>query len=470
METIEDGDSPTHDHAECISQLLNFSRSNWNDKNNLENIRTEFIEFYGEDINNGFSRVEHRTLIDSLSVFPIDILRCLRSELGNQLLAKYGLGSTLILKVKRTVNTISNDIYFLTHNLCNNELTEENFLILFNKQPTSQTLFNNSFSNEDVEDLFIAVEEIKAETSESNKNYMALQNSLLELNQLSKKQSEQINNLIVDNRTLHEAVKSNHVVIQSLEKLIKNFIEMQSKQTITVPQITQSKVVSYADATPTETQNIQKPQAPTTPASRKRPTNDVNHADSNKNKIQKKIDSSTMVPTTATNNETNRQKSLKNFNSYEPGKPNIDIEDDTLGYKVAGPKRKTNKKTSTTTNMKNAGIGDTSGLNACVRKIEVYLGRIDNGEKSENVKKYVESIVRIYSFTEIKTAHNNFKSFKFSISIFDKEIINQKDSWPKGSVVNKYRRPYAERQTNTEKNEQNRSQNLTTANNTTNLV
>ncbi|RNA36853.1 hypothetical protein BpHYR1_025929 [Brachionus plicatilis] len=305
---------------------------------------------------------------------------------------------------------------------------------------------------------------------------------------------------------------------------------MQSKPTITVPQITQSKVVSYADATQAETQNIQKPQAPTTPASRKRPTNDVNHSDSNKNKIQKKIDSSTTrldsssVPTTATNNETNRQKSLKNLNSYKPGKPNIDIEDDTLGYNVAGPKRKTNKKISTTTYKKNAGIGDKSGLNACVRKIEVNLGRIDNGEKNENVKKYVESIIcegetltdqdiieivqktikscdddvevidqepvsvsnkqakqaidQVQFFFETSKDFNEcdlellskIKERMSELSIFDKEIINQKDSWPKGSVVNKYRRPYAERQTNAEKNEQNRSQTFTTPNNPTNLA
>ncbi|RNA15330.1 hypothetical protein BpHYR1_025909 [Brachionus plicatilis] len=100
MDEMEDGDSPSSVRGECKSQLISFSRSNWNDKNNFENLKSELIQFFVSNINNGFSRIENKTLVESLSFLPLELLKCLRIELGDQLLANHNIGATITLKQK----------------------------------------------------------------------------------------------------------------------------------------------------------------------------------------------------------------------------------------------------------------------------------------------------------------------------------------------------------------------------------
>lgn len=46
--------------------------------------------------------------------------------------------------------------------------------------------------------------------------------------------------------------------------------------------------------------------------------------------------------------------------------------------------------------------------------------------------------INFYDLHQIKTVHNNFKSFCFSINFLDREIVKQKEIWPRGLVVNRF--------------------------------
>ena len=43
-----------------------------------------------------------------------------------------------------------------------------------------------------------------------------------------------------------------------------------------------------------------------------------------------------------------------------------------------------------------------------------------------------------------ENSERSFKSFKFSVDFLDKDIIDQKQLWPRNSVVSKFKLPYAE--------------------------
>ncbi|RNA15329.1 hypothetical protein BpHYR1_025908 [Brachionus plicatilis] len=250
---------------------------------------------------------------------------------------------------------------------------------------------HNLFNHEDLEDLLTLIEEINFETGELNKNYTSLRSIYQEISQLSKKQSKQINNLIVENKSLREAVNSNHLVIVSLKVLIKNFINSQMNQKSVVPNIM--------------------------------------HRKSGAKKIDVSMNPTVPTPVQAyPNNNGNKHGSLKSFNSYEPDNSNREIEDDNTIHKVAGSERKTNKKFSTKTYMKNAGHAE--------EKFKCIL---------------VGSIMK--KTTKFRSNQDGTKSFKFSIN-----------SWPKGTLVKKYCKPYAERQSNVEMTEQNESSNSTNTN------
>ena len=74
------------------------------------------------------------------------------------------------------------------------------------------------------------------------------------------------------------------------------------------------------------------------------------------------------------------------------------------------------------------------------------MGRISKEEDDSKVEYVVRSIVNIFNFEPITTIQQNFKSYKFTISLFDKEIIKNKSLWPKGTIVSRYKRPFLNKQ------------------------
>ncbi|RNA30240.1 hypothetical protein BpHYR1_014741 [Brachionus plicatilis] len=81
--------------------------------------------------------------------------------------------------------------------------------------------------------------------------------------------------------------------------------------------------------------------------------------------------------------------------------------------------------------IKYSGQGEIIALKSFERKVDIYIGRIHIDEENKSVKTFIDSIVKTYSFDQSKTVHNQFKSLKFSISVFDLDKIKDNKNWPK---------------------------------------
>ena len=95
------------------------------------------------------------------------------------------------------------------------------------------------------------------------------------------------------------------------------------------------------------------------------------------------------------------------------------------------------------------GLGTGSELLARKRKYFVYFGNIDINASTENVKESLKSIlngIEYDDFVELNTDKEDrkSKSFKFSIGYLDKDVINQKQRWPKYTIVNRYKMSLSE--------------------------
>lgn len=181
--------------------------------------------------------------------------------------------------------------------------------------------------------------------------------------------------------------------------------------------------------------------------------------------------------TTSNNNNTQhakKQKTLFQFNSMNPSSENIplfSLDDDFSGSwtKVVAKNTKSAKSEKAFNNMNNlkssqtkqvnqpkstktpikpnnrnskwlksVGQSITSDFKVAPRPFQVYLGRIDNSMSEKDVVNLLNSLeIKFFDLKQIKTTHNNFKSFNFSINFLDRDIIKRKDIWPRGLVVNR---------------------------------
>ena len=68
-----------------------------------------------------------------------------------------------------------------------------------------------------------------------------------------------------------------------------------------------------------------------------------------------------------------------------------------------------------------------------------YVGNIDVGANTEEIKDYIESQnVKVVELEDIARRHNRFKSLKLVIKKKDIELIKNADFWPKGIIVRKF--------------------------------
>ncbi|CAF0904842.1 unnamed protein product [Brachionus calyciflorus] len=93
------------------------------------------------------------------------------------------------------------------------------------------------------------------------------------------------------------------------------------------------------------------------------------------------------------------KKSLKSFDSSNPELPNKDLLDEKNddGFKVAGPKKPKQKKSTIDSHLKDSGQGQNIGFDACECKMEVLLGRVDIKVGNKSVEEYVKKTVKIYN-------------------------------------------------------------------------
>ncbi|CAF1129456.1 unnamed protein product, partial [Brachionus calyciflorus] len=213
--------------AECIELLSNISVLEWHDKSRFEALKIEFIKVYKSNLSNGFVRVDQKTLCNSLLKINIDALKALRNDLSNELLGSHKLTTTLVLKAKRSPNTITEDIFRLSHYLCSSNLTEDDLLTLFNKTNFNQNLVQTNdnaphpLNHDDFEDLFLSIEDIKEETNQLNNNYSTLSNNQHQMTVMIQNQMKLLNKLFDENKLLKDTVGR-------LEKMISSLIENKS--------------------------------------------------------------------------------------------------------------------------------------------------------------------------------------------------------------------------------------------------
>ena len=107
------------------------------------------------------------------------------------------------------------------------------------------------------------------------------------------------------------------------------------------------------------------------------------------------------------------------------------------------PSQKTSKTPSRTLTrnkrwLNSVGQLQTTNFKVAPRPYQVYLGRIDNSMNEKDVTELLNKLeIKFFNLKQINTVHNNFKSFCFSIDYLDREIIKNKEIWPRGLVVNR---------------------------------
>ncbi|CAF0771348.1 unnamed protein product [Brachionus calyciflorus] len=319
------------------------------------------------------------------------------------------------IKPNSSVKTLSKDIYNITHlSVKSDPLTENDLFPVFKKITQSPQLLDEN----DLEDIFTSIQEVHLDVQHTKSQI----NSLIDL---VKFQSTRIKSLQTENITLKSIIQNKNSILKQIQtslnsKNVTNVCPTPFTNTNT-PQIPiQNTPGSYSQAVSSQ---------PAKNTGNKRPAHD-SPLNPSKNKSQKrdnkgKQNSNCTQTSEYPNRQTtqpNGQSNLLAFDSTDPtqnSKPIIENE-----FKIAGLKRRM-KKTSIQNYINSSGKSHNSGFKSCERKIEIYLGRISNEETFENVKSAVNSIVPIFNFEELQLVHKSFKSFKFSISVFDMEIIRE---------------------------------------------
>ncbi len=154
------------------------------------------------------------------------------------------------------------------------------------------------------------------------------------------------------------------------------------------------------------------------------------------------------------------QKEIKSFDSFNPNSKNkpIDLTKDD-GYRLAGKKFNKKKPTVKSQYAKIIGRDESNLLSAKPKQFYIYLGQLDMSVDTNKVKDFLDKKLKGVKFDddntrdvkydnlkEINTDKENrtFKSFSFSVSVLDKDIIDNKSLWPLYSIVNKFKLSHAE--------------------------
>jgi hypothetical protein len=239
-----------------------------------------------------------------------------------------------------------------------------------------------------------------------------------------------------------------------------------------------------------------------TPSATKRPLANQNN---NSNKISKP------TPNVYSNrNKSHPQGRIATFNSFNPNENSvIQIdENENEGFKTVANRRNNKKNNNFSNNGSNnnnnnndnkinnnknnnkrkpfrqdyskiIGRGVTGGLSAKPKQFYIYLGKLDMSATVDTVRnflegqfgsvKFGENETREVKISNLKELNENFldrtfKSFSFSVSVLDKEIVKMKDLFPLYSIVNQHRLSHAEWTAITQKFKNNR-QNFATSSN-----
>ena len=164
----------------------------------------------------------------------------------------------------------------------------------------------------------------------------------------------------------------------------------------------------------------------------------------NSNQLNSRPNNNTTA--TANNNNSNHnknlrqnssaQKSLLNFDSQAPNAPNTNIPKENP-WRLAG---KVNKAKHY---LKAIGTNSNNALETVDRPFAVYIGRLSNNTNKDQVVDFLKTIFKsnIGPINEVEHNHKWFKSYWVNVNYLERELIYNKDLWPSGCVVDRYRKP-----------------------------
>ena len=347
----------------------------------------------------------------------------IRSFLATELLSHYDLDESHSLKEKKIENNIINDIYDLIQ---------------------LSTASENAFRNTDISGIFNIINpDVNKKINNIQELYDNLNKIINQKHQVVLKQLKSSKDLISSqSKTISSLIEQNTSLKNELNKVNTALEAIQNKLPVNnqpFPQVFNRTLYSTATATNVASPTVNLHNTPQNPRKR---SNENTSAPSNNNK-NKNIRDSTRP----------NKKSLHSFNSFDPTQKSIPIDSDAPSddFIVAG-KKKLEKRQRSIQNKeysKNVGRSVDSGLLTRQRKFFVYFGNININATTEEVKKELQRILNGITYDDFAEINENdpnrkFKSFKFSIGYLDKSIIDNKEIWPRYSIVNKFKLSLAE--------------------------
>ena len=391
------------------------------------NIDTNFDKFASKIFKSidQFARLNKNELINYFSQLDKDIVNRLRTSLSYEVLDHHDMESTHTLKITNNKDQIIEDLHTIIQISASNK--EQIKTLDLSKMYVVKT---NVLEKVDIKNIG-QMYELLSNTISANHNVILekLKNS----NNVIKSQSQQVQDLQEQNKTLTIDLNKVKAALDAVNDTLK------SKSSFPLPPLFQlPSNNNYAKATATNVTQSNITQ--TTPSSRqKRPTTNDDTSVSKK--------SATTNPNIATPSGNKTQKKVMNFNSFDPQSKNVPISSkNNTEFTVAGEKQQQKRQRNLQNKQYNrsVGLGTGSELLAWKRKYFVYFGNIDINASTDNVKESLKSIlngIEYDDFVELNTDKEDrkSKSFKFSIGYLDKDIINQKQRWPKYTIVNRYK-------------------------------
>jgi hypothetical protein len=320
-----------------------------------------------------------------------------------------------------------------------------------------------------------------------------------------------LKNIIMDQSKMIDQVKNENKEIKNELLKMSQKIETRSAFSFTQPMPTipvlntttnTNSTSSNNKSNTTQTNSLfsSKVVANITTPSTKRPLANQNN---NSNKVSRP------TPNAYSNrNKSHPQSKIASFNSFNPNETSV-IQIDgngNEGFKTVNNKRNKKNNNSSSNNKINnnnnynnnnnnnnnnkrkpfrqdyskiIGRGVSSELSAKPKQFYIYLGKLDLSATVDTVKSFLENQFKAVKFNENETREvkisnlkelnehfddRTFKSFSFSVSVLDKEIVKMKDLFPLYSIVNQHRLSHAEWTAITQKFKNNRHNFATTSN------
>ena len=145
------------------------------------------------------------------------------------------------------------------------------------------------------------------------------------------------------------------------------------------------------------------------------------------------------------------KQKLHSFNSFVPNESLqvIDLTNKDDGFKIAVKKKFYRNNGNKDKVIDSIGRGNSDLLTTNSKQFYIYIGRLPLDVDADKVKSYLVSTFPKIKFDNLKELNSTatdrtFKSFSFSVDYLNRNIIEDKELWPCGSIINIHKLPYDE--------------------------